>query len=246
MSEPARVELAAVQIGAEDLDRAADDYLRLLGIEPVRTTAGGWRFQLQRGAVELEAAEPGSKRGLRALSFALAPPQAGQAIDWPSDPRNFHGLEVRLTLEVDPPVRIASDPSGASPFAIDHVVINTPDLDRAIGLWRDRLGLRLALDREFPSRGLRMAFFRSGGMTLELVATLGPAVDPTAPDQLWGVAYPVGDLAACRERLALAGLDVSPVRPGQKPGTSVVTVRSGTCGVATLLIQPALGTPESA
>ena len=39
--------------------------------------------------------------------------------------------------------------------------------------------------------------------------------------------------------LAGAGLDVSEVRAGMKPGTRVFTVRDGTCGVPTLMIEPA-------
>ena len=38
-----------------------------------------------------------------------------------------------------------------------------------------------------------------------------------------------------------AGVDVSEVRTGRKPGTRVMTVRSGTCGVPTLLVQPSAG-----
>jgi hypothetical protein len=51
------------------------------------------------------------------------------------------------------------------------------------------------------------------------------------------VSYRVRDLAARRERLIAAGLDVSPVRPGMRPGTSVATVRSGTGDVPTLLLE---------
>ena len=52
-------------------------------------------------------------------------------------------------------------------------MVNTPDPDRAVRLWRDGLGVRLALDREFAQRGLRMLFFRSAGVTLEYVSLLG-------------------------------------------------------------------------
>ena len=52
-----------------------------------------------------------------------------------------------------------------------------------------------------------------------------------------GVAYRVRDLAAVRERLLAAGLDVSDMRTGNKQGTRVATVRSGTEGVPTLLIE---------
>ena len=41
-----------------------------------------------------------------------------------------------------------------------------------------------------------------------------------------------------------AGVDVSEVRTGRKPGTRVMTVRSGTCGVPTLLVQPSAGKPD--
>jgi hypothetical protein len=34
-----------------------------------------------------------------------------------------------------------------------------------------------------------------------------------------------------------AGIDVSEVRTGRKPGTRVMTVRSGTCGIPTLLVE---------
>jgi hypothetical protein len=46
----------------------------------------------------------------------------------------------------------------------------------------------------------------------------------------------VRDPAAARARLAAAGFDVSDVRPGRKPGTSVFTVRSGVPGAPSLFI----------
>jgi hypothetical protein len=58
-------------------------------------------------------------------------------------------------------------------------------------------------------------------------------------DQLWGLSWRVPNADAARTRLADAGLDVSEVRPGRKPGTRVVSVKDGTCGVPTLLIEPA-------
>ena len=47
----------------------------------------------------------------------------------------------------------------------------------------------------------------------------------------------VADIDATRARLAAAGLDVSEVRIGRKPGTRVVSVRNGTCGIHTLLLE---------
>ncbi|MBW2374309.1 MAG: glyoxalase, partial [Deltaproteobacteria bacterium] len=46
------------------------------------------------------------------------------------------------------------------------------------------------------------------------------------------------DIEAARARVAQAGFDVSGIRPGAKPGTSVCSVRGEPLGVATLLIGP--------
>jgi catechol 2,3-dioxygenase-like lactoylglutathione lyase family enzyme len=205
------VELAGVEIAAPD----AAAYEMLLGIAPAPLAGGGWRFALERGTVDVVAGDA----GLRALRFV------GDA----AGGDDFHGLPVK----VGPPDGAMARATGV---AIDHVVVRTPDADRAIRLWRDRVGLRLALDRAFPERGLRLVFFRSGGVTLEL-ATAHPAAELHGLDVLHGVSYRVADLAARRERLLAAGVDVSPIRVGMRPGTSVATVRSGTAGVPTLLLQ---------
>ena len=55
---------------------------------------------------------------------------------------------------------------------IDHAVVQTADADAAIALYRDGLGLRLALDRSFPDWGMRLVFLRVGGVTVELAQPL--------------------------------------------------------------------------
>jgi catechol 2,3-dioxygenase-like lactoylglutathione lyase family enzyme len=118
------------------------------------------------------------------------------------------------------------------------VVVQTVDADATIGLYRDRLGLRLALDRTFPERGVRLVFFRLAGVTIEIAARAGAAPDADVPDRLWGLAWQVGDADAARARLVKLGLDVTEVRSGNKPGTRVCTVRGEPLGVPTLLISP--------
>ena len=120
-------------------------------------------------------------------------------------------------------------------------MVRSADVEGTRRLLGDGLGLRLALDRSFEAFDLRALFFRIGGVTVEVAGSLAAPVDPAAEDALWGLAWKVGDAEAARARLAQAGLEVSPVRAGRKPGTAVCTVRSGTCGVATLLIGPAPG-----
>ncbi|OBK13636.1 VOC family protein [Mycobacterium asiaticum] len=120
---------------------------------------------------------------------------------------------------------------------IDHAVVQTCDADAAISLYRDGLGLRLALDRTFPDWGMRLVFLRVGGVTVELAQPLRDPRSPIDTDRLWGLSWRVPNADAARTRLADAGLEVSDVRSGRKPGTRVISVKDGTCGVPTLLIE---------
>jgi catechol 2,3-dioxygenase-like lactoylglutathione lyase family enzyme len=123
----------------------------------------------------------------------------------------------------------------ASITAMDHVVVSTGDPERAAALYGARLGLDMALDRSHPDWG-RLMFFRCGDMIVEIVHRPGVEVDP-ARDKIYGLSWRVADADATRARLVSAGVDVSEVRTGRKPGTRVLTVRSGTCGVPTLLVE---------
>lgn len=123
--------------------------------------------------------------------------------------------------------------------ALDHVVLFSADLEASRALYGDVLDLRLALDRTFPERGQRILFFRVGGATIEAVGAADPEAARAGPDRLWGLAWRVPDVDATHERLVEAGVDVSSVRPGAKPGTRVCTVRGEPLGVPTLLIAAA-------
>jgi len=135
-----------------------------------------------------------------------------------------------------PPAGLAAPAAGAV-TGVDHVVVRTSDAEAAKQLYGRKLGIRLALDRSFEQWGARLLFFRIGGLTIEIAASLGEEVESGAADDLWGMAYRVPDADAARERLAREGFDVSEVRRGRKPGTRVLTVRSGTHGVATLCLE---------
>jgi catechol 2,3-dioxygenase-like lactoylglutathione lyase family enzyme len=119
--------------------------------------------------------------------------------------------------------------------ALDHVVVSTADPERAAALYGARLGLDMALDRSHPDWG-RLMFFRCGDLIVEVVQRPGASVDQMQ-DKLWGLSWRVADIDATRARLASAGVDVSDVRTGRKPGTRVLTVRNGTCGIPTLLVE---------
>jgi catechol 2,3-dioxygenase-like lactoylglutathione lyase family enzyme len=123
----------------------------------------------------------------------------------------------------------------ASMTAMDHVVVSTADPERAAALYGARLGLDMALDRSHPDWG-RLMFFRCGDLIVEVVQRPGANLDK-AQDKLWGLSWRVTDIDATRARLVSAGVDVSDVRTGRKPGTRVLTVRNGTCGIPTLLVE---------
>ena len=130
--------------------------------------------------------------------------------------------------------------------AMVHVVVSTPDPERSAALYGARLGLDMALDRSHPDWG-RLMFFRCGDLVVEVTHRPGKQTDATQDrlkDRLGGICWRVADIDATHARLAAAGVDVSEVRTGRKPGTRVMTVRSGTCGVPTLLVQPSAGKPE--
>src|SRR5258705_6988034 len=120
---------------------------------------------------------------------------------------------------------------------MDHVVVSSADPERAGALYGARLGLDMALDRSHPDWG-RLMFFRCGDLIVEVVHRPGKdAVADKAHDKLWGLIWRVADIDATRARLASAGIDVSDVRTGRKPGPRVLTARNGTCGIPTLLAE---------
>jgi catechol 2,3-dioxygenase-like lactoylglutathione lyase family enzyme len=120
-------------------------------------------------------------------------------------------------------------------IAMDHVVVSTADPERAAALYGARLGLDMALDRSHPDWG-RLMFFRCGDLIVEVVHRPQANLD-LAHDKVWGLSWRVADIDATRTRLTAAGVDVSDARAGRKPGTRVMTVRNGTCGIPTLLVE---------
>jgi catechol 2,3-dioxygenase-like lactoylglutathione lyase family enzyme len=147
---------------------------------------------------------------------------------------------VRLFFLERAKERPLSAPTAAAPItAMDHVVIGTADPEHAAALYGARLGLDMALDRSHPEWG-RLMFFRCGDLIVEVAHKPNKDIrkeDASAPDRLRGICWRVADIDATRARLVEAGVDVSEARPGRKPGTKVMTVRNGTCGVPTLLVQ---------
>ena len=76
---------------------------------------------------------------------------------------------------------------------LDHVVIRSPNPERAVALFAGRLGLSLRLDRTEPAWGARLLFFRCGDLVVEVAHDLKAGVSD-GPDRLWGVSWRVADI----------------------------------------------------
>jgi catechol 2,3-dioxygenase-like lactoylglutathione lyase family enzyme len=158
----------------------------------------------------------------------------------------LHWKRTRATTELTRGVRMfflelggerpPSAVTAAAPvLGLDHVVVSTQDPERAAALYGARLGLDMALDRSHQDWG-QLMFFRCGDLIVEVVKRPVAGADQ-GHDKLWGLSWRVADIEATRARLATAGIDVSEVRTGRKPGTRVMSVRDGTCGIHTLLLE---------
>ena len=230
-----------IGLAVADPDAAVSAYQILLGAAPTRGARR--RFQLANMALEIGSGGPEPLFSLGLVADDLAETRRmlerrGLAADGAALARgSTHGVAVTLDAARQPaPPPARTD----APHALDHVVIHTPNAERAVALYGGRLGLDLRLDRANPQWGSRLLFFRCGGAVIEISADLKAPVGD-GPDRITGLAWRVADPVAAQARLAAAGLDVSPVRPGRKPGTQVFTVRAGVPGAPALMLGGAEG-----
>src|SRR5262245_21800038 len=256
------LDLVSIAVPAARLTDAARDYEILLG-RRAQHGAACCSLQLANVRLELVAAD-GEAPALAALTFAvedladwarllarrrlpISPAGAG-AVSAPlgllADQQATYGVPMRFCGRGRNDARpIAEALSGAEETAVvglDHLVIRTPHPERAIALYAGRLGLSLRLDRTYPDWGARLLFFCCGALTVELVHDLSQEIGEGA-DRLWGLSWRVPDVAGAHGRLRDAGLDLSDLRRGRRPGTRGATVRSHCAGVPTLLIGPEAG-----
>jgi catechol 2,3-dioxygenase-like lactoylglutathione lyase family enzyme len=248
--------LEAVALGVESPESAAQSYATLFGRD-VERQAKGLTASVQLANVRLDfaaVASASSGEGLAGLAFAVADLAKARHLLGRRAMR-LHMADGRLHVATDSthgvPISLVERPPGATAAAsavaatdagaavagLDHVVIRTPNPERAVALYAGRLGLSLRLDRSEPAWGARLLFFRCGDLIVEVAHDLKAGVSEE-PDKLWGLSWRVPDIAAAHARLRAAGVDTSAVRPGRRPGTRIFTVRSHTAGVPTIMIGP--------
>ena len=222
------------------------DHLTLGGAASVYETLLGRRAgdgRLRTGNVGL--AFSGGASGLHSMTFAtgdvakaatlLERRAVTMTLDGDAIVLAGHGVAIRVAAKRgDPPSPFLAE-EAACVSALDHVVIRTPNPERAIAFYAGRLGLDLRLDRSNPAWGARLLFFRCGDLVVEMAHDLNKGVSD-APDQLWGLSWRTPDIAKCNARLKAAGIDVTEPRDGRRPGSQVFTVKSHTADVPTIVI----------
>jgi len=146
-----------------------------------------------------------------------------------------HGVALKLATASGEAASPFIDDEAACVSGLDHVVVRTPNPERAIAFYAGRLGLDLRLDRSNPRWGARLLFFRCGDLVVEIAHDLKKGVSEE-PDHLWGLSWRVPDIAKANARLKAAGIEVSEPRDGRRPGSQVFTVKDRTDGVPTIVI----------
>lgn len=240
-----------IVIAVPDMSAAISEYAALFGSAPqmlksTTETAVAW-LALSNTVLEL-VEKPGSDARIAGLVLAA---DAGE----PDSQKVPNSLGLSVSQCNGEKTASFREHNPEPELAVDHVVLrvnNTEGADACIALFRDTLGIRLALDKTVPQWGGRMLFFRAGKMTLEVIASDdsgGEAVvegkaEDNAEDKVeteqsgfWGIAYKCPELASLHAQLCERGVELSEVREGRKPGTQVASLKSHCLGIPTLLLQ---------
>jgi methylmalonyl-CoA/ethylmalonyl-CoA epimerase len=129
---------------------------------------------------------------------------------------------------------------------IDHVGVAVDDMDAALALYRDSLGLPLSHRERVEEQGVDAALLAVGDGHVELLAPLGPEtpvgkyLERRGPG-LHHVAYAVADIDAELERLRGAGLRLIDEHPrvGIRNSRVAFVHPSAVGGVLTEIVEPA-------
>lgn len=130
--------------------------------------------------------------------------------------------------------------------AIDHVGVAVEDIDAAIALYRDTLGIWLVHRETISDQGVEAALLDVGDGHIELLAPLGPETTVAKflarrGPGLHHVAYRVPSVEDALRSLAAAGVRLIDERPRTGiRGSRVAFIHPGsTGGVLTEIVEPA-------
>lgn len=96
---------------------------------------------------------------------------------------------------------------------IDHVVLVVRDLDKAVAVLRDQMGLTLRETRDIPRSKVRVAFFPIGKGNIEVIEPTDPESPPAKfleehGEGLYQLSLQVDDLDATLTAIQRNGIDV--------------------------------------
>jgi catechol 2,3-dioxygenase-like lactoylglutathione lyase family enzyme len=252
------IELLAPDAGAapSDWSRGLHDFL----------ARGEGLYAIALGCDDIDAAVARARAaGLRVLD-----PADGEGVDldtgarraWRNariDPSSTRGVRAFFIEHRSPPDALPlaqpEPPGGSHVTGVDHTVLVSSQLDEALRVWRDAIGLDLRRTVDWsPER--RLHFLRLGTSILELAGPAElkgggvastPDPRPSTPgvgqgrDVFWGISYRVDDVARTVERLRALDVAVSDARNGRADGTAVADLKPGfSHDVRTLFIEKML------
>jgi hypothetical protein len=132
---------------------------------------------------------------------------------------SIDGIPTTEVLVATRPAQIESREFVLQPLGIDHVVVNTPDLERTSRALHEATGAELKRIRD-AGNGMRQGFHRLGDVIVEIVST--PAM-PVGTASLWGFVVNVADVY---DVAAYLGPDVlSPPKPAVQKNRLIATFR---------------------
>jgi methylmalonyl-CoA/ethylmalonyl-CoA epimerase len=129
---------------------------------------------------------------------------------------------------------------------IDHIGVAVQELDAALELYRDRLGLSVAHRETVPEQGVEAVLLDAGENHVELLVPLSPETPvgrflAKSGPGLHHVAYQVKDIDAALDSIKAAGLELidSQPRTGIRGSRVAFMHPRATGGVLTEIVQPA-------
>jgi len=231
----------AAEVGEEDATiRLSNTFLEIAPSEQGTDGLSGLVFAVNDAPAMHRTCERRALHPSAPVAFAESDTQGGlfEGRHFALSVEATHGVPISLVEYTAKPAHTRQSAAQGAITGLDHIVVRTTHPNRAAALYGARLGLDMRLDRTEPKWGTRLMFFRCGDLVVEVVHNLNePASD--APDRLWGLSWRAPDIEAAHSRLVSSGFSVSEIRTGRKPGTRVFTVKDGTLGVPTLVLQPA-------
>ena len=222
-----------IVLAAPSPDAAVADYQALLGLH-----AGDASFQLANVRLEVRAGAEGHAEGLAALAFAT--PDGAKAQRLLQQRALPVAAEADGTLRIAPPAthgvaislvpRTGADPPRSSPPVPGADEASCVCGPRPRGDSNAQSGARRRPLRRparasacgstaASRRGVRGCCSFAAAISSSRSCTTSKSGLGDGPDRLWGLSWRVPDVAKAHARLRGAGVEVSDIRTGRRPGT---------------------------